>query len=253
MVHIVAVLLTLVPGFGLGHLLLGKIREFVFLLLVGVFLSSFYVAIKIFADPPLITRPFYPGTPSMPWEVFLLTPLLVWNIYCAHRLWMEDSDVDLEETSGQTRFPSALGPIMFIALIALAALLGIQNWSLWFPVEPKGLGEIRLEQVEAKLDKHDLTFIDQDKGRHTRVYEVEPGNYTLTVFTYSRHQYGDVLYGVGARRNSTDHFVYAQGFDIYVLETQSEDAISRFVADLAEHLPVNCVDGEDGGVCRLAP
>lgn len=245
MVHIVAVLLTLFPGFGLGYLLLGRIRQFAIHFLVCMFPICIFLVGLLYVLPLLLAG-----------MVLILAPLLVWNVYHAHRLWMEDTADDLEETSGQNRSPSALGPIIFIILLALGILLATQNWSLFFPRDPKELHEILLEQVEAKLDKHHLALIGQRsgtwRGSGSRFYKVEPEDYNLTVHT-DRNQYRGVLAEAERLGNSTDHFVYAQGFEVYVLETQNEDAISRFVADLAEHRPDDCMDGEDVGVCGFAP
>lgn len=245
--HLIAVLLTLFPGFGLGHVVLGRFRQAVIFSLIGLALSSFHVIAGQLAKPPIVTTRSFLDPPSFPWEITLITPLLIWNIYCAHRLWMEDSAVSNAETSEPTSGFFALGPIMFIFLLALAVLLVFQSWSTVFPTEPKGLTDIRYEQAEAKLDNHDLSFISKDIW--SSIYKVDPGGYTLTVRAFDRHSYVDVQHSARVQRDSTEHFVYAQGFEVYVLDTQREDVIARFVEDLIEHQTANCVSGEDVGIC----
>ena len=47
----------------------------------------------------------------------------------------------------------------------------------------------------------------------------------------------------------SDNMVYASGFEVYELKTRDRDAVLRLIADLSEHQPRDCRDGEDVGVC----
>ena len=51
----------------------------------------------------------------------------------------------------------------------------------------------------------------------------------------------------------TDDLVYAEGFEVYVLNTQDRDALERLAAGLRKHRARRCCDGEEEGVCGYEP
>ena len=253
MVHLLAVLLTLFPGFGAGYLLLGRFRSFVIHFLFSAFLGTFVLLAQIFVPPPV---------PASVVFVITITPLLVWNIYNAHRLWLGAPDDDAGLGVERKRFSRRVAPFIAVTMLALAVVLAIQTFpSMLFEERPKDRDEVRREvrriEMEARLDKHNLSHKARLYNKNSRDYyhwyDVEPGGYTLEVYLLPNSNYRGVWILAKRIARYTDAPVYGDGFEVYVLNTSNRDALERLVADLSEHRPVDCRDGEDVGVCGYDP
>ena len=86
MLHLLAVILTLFPGFGLGYLLLRRWKAFAISFLASLVLGSPILIGVLFEVPPVPAG-----------MVFLIFPLVVFNFYMAHMLWLEPPTVEIEE------------------------------------------------------------------------------------------------------------------------------------------------------------
>ena len=247
MVHLLAVLLTLFPGFGAGYLLLGRFRSFVIHFLFSAFLGTFLLLALIFGPPTA------PGG-----MVLAIAPLLVWNTYHAHRLWLREPDDDAGLGVERKSFSRRVAPFIAVTMLALGVVLAIQTFpSMIFEERPKGRDEVSRIEMEAKLDKHNLShkarLYNRLAGSYYHWYDVEPGGYTLEVYLLPNSNYRGVwLLAKGIARH-TDDPVHGEGFAIYVLNTSNREALERLVADLIEHRPMDCIDGEDFGVCGYDP
>ena len=251
MVHLAAVLLTLFPGFGAGYLLLGRFRKLVVHFLFSAFLGSFA------AIPLIFTRPKYEPEMFTGVAIFLVL-LLVWNVYHAHRLWLEVPDEDVESESEREQFSGKVAPLFAIVILVLGILMGILAIPWFIPEEkPKSAGETRVERVLARLDKHELVHKARlyNKGAESYYhwYDVQPGGYTLELYLPYTSTFREV--GLLARRiqRYTHDLVYAEGFEVYVMNTQDRSVLERLAADLREHRPFDCRDGDEKGVCGYDP
>ena len=247
MFHLLAVLLTLFPGFGAGHLLLGRFRSFVIHFLFSVFLGSLVLIAQI-VGPPL----------PVAGMVFAIAPLLVWNTYHAHRLWLREPDDDAGLGVERKRFSRRVAPFIAVTMLALGVVLAIQTFpSMIFEERPKSRDEVRRIEMESRLDKHNLShkarLYNKIAGSYYHWYDVEPGGYTLEVYLLPNSNYRAVWILAKRLARYTDDPVYGEGFAVYVLNTSDRDALERLVADLSEHRPVDCIDGEDVGVCGYDP
>ena len=251
MVHLIAVSLTLFPGFGAGYLPLRRFRKSVIHFLFSTFLGSF-VAIPLIFTPPGFELGILPGV-----AVFLV-PLLVWNVYHGHRLWLEVNVEHPGSVVDQERFSGKLAILGFIVMLVLSVVLGIQAIPWITPEErPKSAGDLRLEEVLARLDKHNLTYrsLLYNKGaeRHYYWYDVEPGGYTLELYLLPKLGLTEIKSRARRIQRYTDYLVYAEGFEVYVLHTQDRSAFERLAADLREHRLGDCKDGEEVGICGYEP
>ena len=77
--------------------------------------------IATFAAIVDILRP--PDIPAT--EVLGVVPLLVWNVFHAHRLWLRGSEEDPHEEVERERSPFKLPPLVIIGVFALAVVLGV--------------------------------------------------------------------------------------------------------------------------------
>ena len=247
MVHLIAVLLILFPGFGAGYLLLGRFRQFAIHFLFSSILGTFITIALIAGSPPFVAG-----------MVFAIAPLLVWNVYHAHRLWLEVPAGHSDSKAEQVRFSYALAPLAAAVILALGLILTIMTVPLMFSDEqPKNNKEIRRERVEERLDKHDLVYkarlYNQVARRHYYWYDVEPGGYTLEMYLIPKGLFREIVLHAKWVRRSTDNLVYAEGFEVYVLNTQDRNVLERLIADLGEHRPEDCIDGEVYGECGYEP
>ncbi len=247
MIHLFAVLLTLFPGFGAGFLLLGRFRQFVVHFLFSCFLGSF-VAIFLFLEVP-------PVPAAM---VVAIAPLLIWNIYQAHKLWLDVPGGDTEGDTDLNQRPGMVGPIFALAILVLGVVLAIFTIPMFIDEEkPVRAGETRQERIATRLDKHQLVHKARLYNRavesYYHWYEVEPGGYTLEVYLPYTSTFREI--GLMARRigRYTNDLVYAEGFEVYVLNTNDRNALERLAADLREDRPPDCRDDEEEGVCGYAP
>ena len=251
MVHTIADLLTLFPGFGAGYLLLRRFRRFVVHFLFSAILGSFV------AIPLIFTRPRYEPDILSGVAVFLV-PLLIWNIYHAHRFQLQVTPDDPGSLADQERFSRKLAPLGLIVMLILSVVLGILVIP-WIILEerPNSAGELRLEEVLTKLEKHELVYKARlyNRGAESPYYwyDVEPGDYTLELYLLPK--LGLTVIKSRARRiqRYTDHLVYPEGFEVYVLNTQNKNVLNRLTADLKEHRPDDCEFGEEYGVCGYEP
>ena len=251
MVHTIAVLLTLFPGFGAGYLLLRRFRRFVVHFLFSAILGSFV------AIPLNFTRPRYEPDILTGVAVFLL-PLLVWNIYHAHRLWQEVTPEDSGSLADQEGFSRKLAPIGLIVMLVLSVVLGILVIPSTIPEErPQSAGELRLEEVLTKLEQHELVqkalLYNRDAESIYYWYDVEPGGYTLELYLLPKLGLTEIKSSARRIQRYTDHLVYAEGFEVYVLHTQDKNALNRLTVDLKEHRPDDCEYEEEYGVCGYEP
>ena len=247
MFHLLAVLLTLFPGFGAGYLVLGRFRSFVIHFLFSAFLGAFVLLAQIFGPPPAPAG-----------MVLAMMPLLVWNIYHAHRLWLKASAEGNGVEAEQERFSHRLAPFMAMTMLALAVFLAIQTFpSMFFEDRPKSRDEVHRLEVETRLDKHNLSYKARLHNKSARSYyhwyDVEPEGYTLEVYLVPKRHFRGVWILAKRIARFTNYPVYGDGFAVYVLNTSNRDALERLVADLSEHRPVDCIDGEDVGVCGYDP
>ena len=209
MVHLLVVVLTLFPGFGAGYLLLGRFRSFAIHFLFSAFLGTFVLIAQIFGPPP-----------SSAGMVLAMMPLLVWNIYHAHRLWLrapaEGNDVEAE----QERFSRRVAPFIAVTMLALGVVLAIQTFpSMLFEERPKDRDEVRREvrriEMEARLDKHNLSHKARLYNKYTRSYynwyDVEPGGYTLEVYLLPNTNYRGVWLLAKRIARYTDDPVHGEG------------------------------------------
>ena len=82
---------------------------------------------------------------------------LVWNIYHAHRIQLQVTPDDPGSLADQERFSRKLAPLGLIVMLVLSVVLGILVIP-WIILEerPNSAGELRLEEVLTKLEKHEL-------------------------------------------------------------------------------------------------
>ena len=79
MIHLIAVILTLFPGFGLGYALLGRRKTALAHCLICLALGSLIPLALVFGPPPI---------PA--WGAFIVFPLLLWNLFHSHFLWIKN-------------------------------------------------------------------------------------------------------------------------------------------------------------------
>ena len=261
MLHIIAVFLTLFPGFGAGYLLLGRFREFFPTFLVSVMIVAVVAIVEILRPIDIPVR-----------EGLGIVPLLVWNVFHAHRLWLRGSNENLDEEVERERSPFKLPPLVIIGVFALAVVLGVLFIpSLFSEDQPENryyqprdpfrneAEEVKLRRMEvkAKLDKHDLSyqvrFTTKEPDHILYVYHVEPEGYTMMVYAVTRTNFSVVISLAERISSYSDNMVYASGFEVYELKTRDRNAMLRLVDDLSEHLPRDCRDGENTGVCGYDP
>lgn len=247
MIHLFAVLLTLFPGFGTGFLLLGRFRQFVVHFLFSCFLGSF-VAIFLFLEIP-------PVPAAM---VVAIAPLLIWNVYHGHKLWLDVPGGDTGGETDQSQRPSWVGPIFALVILVLGVVLAILTIPMFIDEKkPVRAGETRQERIVTRLDKHQLVhkarLYNKAVESHYHWYEVEPGGYTLEIYLPHTSTFREI--GLMARRigRYTNDLVHAEGFEIYVLNTNDRNALERLAADLREDRPPDCRDDKEEGVCGYEP
>ncbi len=247
MIHLAAVFLTFIPGFGLGYLLLGRIRAFAVHYLVCALLASFIALFRLDMMP----------VPAA--IVFAIGPLLVWNVYHAHRLWLEGT---AEDDNGDPQKPDSffyrLAPFSVMGILALGILLGILSIPWWFSEEqPKDEWELRREGILERLDNHQLSYkarlYNPGAEEFFYWYDVEPGGYTVELYMLHKSAYLQIPNHALRIERHTEDFVYVQGYEVYVLNTNNRDDVDRFVDDLMEERGVNCEDTEEVGVCGYEP
>ena len=251
MVHLVAVLLTLFPGFGTGFLLMRRFRKF------GVHFLFSAILASLAAIPLVLTTPRYEPQILSGVAVFLI-PLLIWNIYHAHRMQLQVTHDDPGTLAEQERFSRKLALLGLTVMVVLSIVLGILAIPMFLPEKkPEGAGESRHEKILARLDKHHLVhkarLYNRGAESYYHWYDVQPGGYTLELYLPYASSFREV--GLIARRiqRYTDDLVYAEGFEVYVLNTQDRFALERLVGDLREHRPDDCIDSEEYGVCGYNP
>ena len=185
---------------------------------------------------------------------------------------MRGSEEDPDEEVERERSPFKLPPLVIIGVFALAVVLGVLSLPSLFPehqpetwyYQPRDpfrneAEEVKLRRMEmkAKLDKHDLPyqvrFTTKEPDHILFVYHVEPEGYTMMVYAVTRTNFS-VVRSLAERISSySDNMVYASGFEVYELKTRDRDAMLRLIADLSEHQPRDCIDGEDTGICGYEP
>ena len=265
MLHLLAILLTLFPGFGLGYLLLKRFRDFFNTLVISALMAAFIAILDILGPPNIPVR-----------EGLGIVPFLVWNIFHAHRLWLKVSEEESDEEVQQERSPFKMHPIVIGGVFALAALLGVLSLSSFFPEDQAVssykerrdasreavLGEVeegklRRKEVETKLDQHKLTykigFTTEGPSHFSYLYHVEPGRYTMMVHFVTSMNSQQMRSVADEIASYTDDFVYASGFEVYELNTRNRGATLRLIADLDEHLSMDCNESEGFGVCGYEP
>ncbi len=265
MLHVIAVLVTLFPGFGLGYLLLRRFREFVNTFLISAFVGCFVAAFEILGPSHLPAR-----------EVLGVVPILALNVYHAHRIWMRDSKENQDEEDEPGRIPFRFPPLVVIGVFALAILLGVLSIPSLFPegqltssyqerrdasldlvLSDLEERKLRRKEVEAKLGKHKLSyrigFTTERADYISYLYHVDPGGYTMMIHTVNSQNSRRVRDIADEIASYTEDFVYASGFEVYELNTGNRDAVLRVIADLNEGLPGNCKDSANLGVCGYEP
>lgn len=247
MIHLFAVLLTLFPGFGTGYLLLGRSRQFVVHFLFSCFLGSFVAVFLIIEIPPVPAA-----------MVVAMAPLLILNIFHAHKLWLDVPGEDTGEQVDQNQSPSSVGPIVALAILVLGVVLALFTIPMFIDEEkPVRVGATRLERIVSMLDKHQLVhkarLYNKAAESYYQWYGVEPGGFTLEIYLPRASTFREI--GLMARRigRFTDDLVYAEGFEVYVLNTNDRNALERLAADLREDRPPDCRDDDEEGLCGYEP
>ena len=236
MLYTIAVLLTIFPGFGLGYALLGLWKPFRIHFIASLILGAPILAVVVFEPSPIAG--FF---------ALVILPLLTWNLYHAHRLWVDDQDNQLAGSGNREPLSFTLAPAMVKIALGLAIVITVSTF-LCRPVEnPKPTPDERYaEWVEENLDRHVLServeLYDDQVGMAFYRHHVEPGSYTLDI--YKSDTTGTIALTRLARsvkQNSSDNqMVYLFGSRVYRLHTQNEVALQDLGYDLLEEVKGDC-------------
>ena len=236
MLHLIAVLLTIFPGFGLGHALLRLWKPFRIHFFATLILGSPIMAVIVFEPSPIAG--FY---------ALVITPLLAWNLYHAHRLWVDDPDNQLVASEWREPLSFTLAPAMVKIALGLAIVITVSSFLCRPAEKPKPTAAERYaEWVEENLDRHVLSdgvelYNDQvDVAFHR--HEVEPWSYTLDIYKPSTTDIVVLTHlARDLKKNSNDdQMVYMFRNRVFLLHTQNENALHDLAYDLLEEIEGDC-------------
>jgi len=171
-----------------------------------------------------------------------------WNLYHAHRLWVDDPDNQLAGSGSREPLSFTLAPSMVKIAFGLAIVITVSTF-LCRPVEkPKPTPTERYaEWVEENLDRHVLSegveLYDDQVGIAFYRHHVEPGSYILDIY---KSNTTDTIVLTRLARNvkqnsSENQLVYLFGNRVYRLHTQSEVALQDLGYDLLEEVKGDCL------------
>jgi len=252
MLHLLAAILTLFPGFGLGYLLLRRWKAFVFSFLASVVLGS-----------PILIGVLFEAPPVPAGMVFLIFPLVVFNFYMAHMLWLEPPTVEIEEEP-QVSFDYSVAPWFATILAGLTIILIVvtvtsQYWpdtktSTTADMTSEEREELRIAEVEEELDLHVLLnkerLFDEENSRFYYRYNVEPGKYIMDIYWPHNLSFPEYIQFADQVRLQTGNLVYAAGGRVFVLHTTDVNHLTHISMDLGDSLSGSCADRR---ACGYAP
>ena len=248
MLHLLAAILTLFPGFGLGYLLLRRWKAFVFSFLASVVLGS-----------PILIGVLFEAPPVPAGMVFLIFPLVVFNFYSAHMLWLEPQTEEIGEDL-QDSFDYSIAPWFATILVGLAIILtAVTVTSQYWPETKTSTmseqrEELRIAEVEEELDQHVLSnkewLFDEENSRFYYRYDVEPGSYVMDLYRFPNASVPEVVRFADQVRLQTDNLVYAASGNVFVLHTTDANHLTQISVDLGDSLSGSCTDRR---ACGYAP
>jgi len=252
MLHLLAVILTLFPGFGLGYLLLRRLKAFAISFLASLVLGSPILIGVLFEVPPVPAG-----------MVFLIFPLVVFNFYMAHMLWLEPPTVEIEEEP-QVSFDYSVAPWFATILAGLTIILIVvtitsQYWpdtktSTTSDMTSEEREELRIAEVEEELDQHILSnkerLFDEENSRFYFQYNVEPGSYVIDLYWLPDASVPEVVRFADQVRLQTEYLVYAARGRVFVLHTSDANKLTQISVDLGDSLSGSCTDRR---ACGYAP
>lgn len=237
MLHVIAVLLTIFPGFGLGYALLGLWKPFRIHFFASLILGAPILAVVAFEPSPIAS--FF---------ALVILPLLTWNLYHAHRLWVDDPDNQLAGSGSREPLSFTLAPAMVKIAFGLAIVITVSTFLCRPAEKPKPTPTERYaEWVEENLDRHVLSegveLYDDQVGMAFYRHHVEPGSYILDIY---KSNTTDTIVLTRLARNvkqnsSENQLVYLFGNRVYRLHTQSEVALQDLGYDLLEEVKGDCL------------
>lgn len=224
MIHLLAAILTLFPGFGLGYLLLRRWKAFVFSFLASLVFGS-----------PILIGVLVEAPPIPAGMAILIFPLLVFNLYMSHMLWLQPPAEEIMEEP-LVLFDYSVAP-WFVTLLAglIIILIVVTVTSQYWPetsYTPEEEEEMKLDrwagQVEDRLGQHTLSnrvkISDGGAAFHYQ-YHVEPGGYTMDLY-FSSLQHAEEI------KRQTDNLVYYHADRVLVLHTTDVDHLRGIVIDM---------------------
>jgi len=225
MLHLLAVILTLFPGFGLGYLMLGRWKASALSFLGStLFGSPFLIAVLV------VNQPLGLGIVSLASSIFVAI-----NFYSAHTLWTDQSG-DTSEGRYETSDDYWVAPWFTKVVLGLGVImLGIVLVDYYWPETidtPEEREEKKFErwagQVEDRLGQHTLSnqvrISDGGAAFHYQ-YDVEPGSYTMDLY-FSSLQHAEEI------KRQTDNLVYYNADRVLVLHTTDVDYLRGIAIDM---------------------
>lgn len=233
MLHLLAVILTLFPGFGLGYLLLGRWKQFALSFLGSTLFGSLILIGVLVMTPPASTGVIFVASP-----IFLAI-----NFYAAHALWIEQpgsGSVGKYETSDDSWVaPWFMKVALGLGVIMLGVVLADQFWPET-PDTPQERNEKKLERradnVEEQLSQHTLSnrvkISDGGAAFHYQ-YHVEPGGYTMDLFFTSLERAEEI-------KRQTDNLVFYYSDNVLVLHTTDTEHLKGIADDARGSFSGDC-------------
>lgn len=228
--------------------MLRRWKAFVFSFLASVVLGS-----------PILIGVLLEAPPVPAGMVFLIFPLVVFNFYSAHMLWLEPQTEEIGEDL-QDSFDYSIAPWFATILVGLTIILtAVTVTSQYWPetktsTTSEQREELRIAEVEEELDQHVLSnkkrHFDEESSRFYYRYNVEPGNYIMDLYRFPDASVPEVVHFADRVRRKTENLVYAASGSVFVLHTTDANHLTQISVDLGDSLSGSCTDRR---ACGYAP
>jgi len=254
--HLIATLLTLFPGLGLGYLILRRWQSFWLALIAsgvtwGLLYWGFFVADRY---------------PSVIFQFFPALPVIVLNLTLAHNLWSERYATTAEEAAEEERWYRIQAAPFFGKAFAILTIVvvGFLIYDLLTPRKeetPMELEERFVGRMEDHFDNHilsnrvrliaegDINFqfqstrqADGDQPVELPIYRyrVAPGDYTLDLYLTLQSEATEVLQLARLLKQPGQNLIYMIGLQVFVLHTTNDDLLQALISDVS---PTEVFDG----------
>jgi hypothetical protein len=272
--HLIATLLTLFPGLGLGHLILGRWRAFILAFIVGAVAWAVVFLFLVFTLDRF---------PPFGFKFLYVLPIIAVNLTLAHNLWSERYASTPEETVEEERWYRVQASPFFLKGLAVITIvvLGLFIFDVLTPRHdptPLEEEEEQIREIEDIMDQHVLSdrvrliaggdinaefqaVREADGDPPVELpfyrYHVTPGDYTLDIYLPRQSEAREIRQLARSLKQPDENFVYMISFHIFVLHTTDEANLDTLISDLSHveifHRNINCSSQEIPEICGYAP